>query len=231
MGAQNFIKTQIKIIGMLFCLVLFAVGCGASFPGRELPRVTYEQIAPHDPKPTISYEANFVELGEIELGEMRYREFPKPPSGLLMLEEEIGKVFNKSQMFSEINTDARTGQYHITLFLHRKAPAGFASESLGSFYTSCLWAYTLFIFPYYEKSEYFLTAEVKKGAISRKVNFYKNGDQVLKQYEYRDHMKTWAQFPFLLILSATHHHDKVERKVIDNMLLNFLNDLGKDKIL
>lgn len=74
------------------------------------------------------------------------------------------------------------------------------------------------IIPAYDKQDYILTVQVKKG------------DQLLKQYEYKQHMYTWVQLPLMFILMPTNAPAKVEKKVIDNMLLNFLYDSQKDEI-
>jgi hypothetical protein len=77
---------------------------------------------------------------------------------------------------------------------------------------------SLFVIPAYARDDYILTVDVKKG------------EEVLKQYQYKDHLNTWIQL-FLVFMTPTHHPDKVVREVMDNMLLKFLYDLESDKIL
>ena len=52
---------QSLIIGVLCFLPV--VGC-ASFSGKELPKYTYEQIIPHNPKPSIDYDDRFLSFGK-----------------------------------------------------------------------------------------------------------------------------------------------------------------------
>src|SRR3990172_7976719 len=105
MRHQSHILSQRLAAGILFCLTI--VGC-ASFPGGDLPTVTYQQIIPHDPKPSIDYEAVFVEVGWI-----RAYETSSSPSGMLKaFQDEINKVFSQSGMFSGLNAGAGSERYH-----------------------------------------------------------------------------------------------------------------------
>lgn len=194
--------------GIVCCLAF--VGC-ASFPGGDLPMVSYEQIISRDPKPSISYEATFVELGELGSIPGRIDESE-------VFQEEVNKVFTKSNMFSEIHGETKSEKYHITLILQGKGKN--ASSSLSPLYANYYpGVMTLMIVPSYSKDEYILNAVVKKG------------NQILKQYRYKQSVYNWYQFPLMLVLLPTHNPVKVQRKIIENLLLNLLRDLGRDRIL
>jgi hypothetical protein len=185
------------IIGVFCCLSV--VGC-ASFPGKQLPIYTYEQIAPQDPKPSIDYDAKFISLGRENAAAVR------------ILQEEIEKVFNRSNLFSTISAGIGSEKYHLSIVL--KDEGNVALAFLSGFISGLTFA----VLPAYGRDEYVLSVDVKKG------------DQLLKQYQYKDHMNSWIQL-FLIVLTPTHWPPDVAKNIIDNMLLNFLHDVENDKIL
>jgi len=77
---------------------------------------------------------------------------------------------------------------------------------------------TLMILPGYATDTFVLSVDVKKE------------NQVLKHYEYHDSMNTWIEL-FLIFWMSVHSPVQVRAEIIDNMLLNFLHDLQRDKIV
>jgi hypothetical protein len=173
------------------------VGC-ASFPGKELPKYTFEQIEPPAKKVSVDYEAIFLMQGQ-EVAFM-VREF----------EERISKIFAKANFFLKYGLGIGSADYHFKITLnHTEAQPTFMTLVSGI---------TLTLIPWNAKDEFSLSIEVKKG------------DQLLKEYQYKEHMDTWFQL-FMIFLTPTHHPVKVKEQIIDDLLLNFLHDLKEDKIL
>jgi len=129
-----------------------------------------------------------------------------------VFQEEIEKIFSESEVFSKFSAGIGSEEYHLTLVLRNEGNLGLA------FLSGFISGLTFTIIPGYAKDEYILTVDVKRG------------DQVLKRYQYKHYMDTWIQL-FLIFLTPTHSPEKVSREVMDDLLLNFLYDLGKDKIL
>ena len=132
--------------------------------------------------------------------------------GLTTFQSEINKVFQKSNIFSSFSTGMGSGKYHLSLVLRNEGNMGLAAES------GFISGLTLLVIPGYAKDEYILTVDVKKG------------DKILKQYQYEHYMETWIQL-FMIFMTASHSPNKVVREVIDDMLIRFLHDLVRDKIL
>jgi hypothetical protein len=127
-------------------------------------------------------------------------------------QEEVDKVFGTSNTFSKFGAGIGAERYHISLVLRNEGNFGLA------FLSGFISGFTFTVLPGYARDEYVLVADVKKG------------DQVLKQYQYKDYVGTWIQL-FLVFLAPTHWPPNVTRDVVDNMLLNFLHDLEADRIL
>lgn len=185
------------LLVILGCLALF--GC-ASFPGNELPKYTYEQLAVPAEKVAIDYDARFLTMGHENAAAVR------------IFQEEIDKVFRNSQLFASHAPGVGTAPYHLSLTLENKGDTG------GAAITGFLSGLTLTILPGFAKDEYVLTADIKQG------------DTLLKQYRYQDHMNTWIQL-FMIFAMPTHLPKDKAVEVIDNMLLNLLADLQKDGLL
>lgn len=211
MRFQYLITRCSQLIAVIFSFLVL-MGC-ASFRGGELPLITQEQIVIQYPKPTISYHSVYAELGFIPWwGEQSL------PKRFDLFQVEVKKVFNKSDLFSEISTDKINLDYDIDLKLQVNGEHVDTTPSLISIYSGFLYVYTLGIIPRYSTIEYTLTAEVKQRAC------------VYRKYEYKDHMNNWTQFPFLLALTPTHMSENIEKEILDNMLLTFLFDLNKDRV-
>jgi hypothetical protein len=190
-------------------------GC-ASF-SRDLPELTYEDVAALGLKPAIKYEAVFVELGT-----PTGRELSTPSSGLDMLRGRIEYVFRESKFFSQIAAETGSQIPLVNLMLLRKKdndPSRQAPSAQNYLY-EFISGITLIVVPYkYRETEYVLVAEVVKN------------EKQMKRYEYKRSMDSWIQNPFLILLALTHSFTQVEKRIVDNMLRNFLYDLQKDRLL
>jgi hypothetical protein len=188
---------QYIAIGIFSCVTV--VGC-ASFPGKEIPTYTYDQIVAREQKPSVDYDAKFLTFEKENAAAVR------------IFQEEIDKVFSRSDVFLKFGAGVGGEKYHLSLVLRNEG-----NMALG-FISGFICGLSLFVIPAYARDDYILTVDVKKG------------EEVLKQYQYKDHLNTWIQL-FLVFMTPTHHPDKVVREVMDNMLLKFLYDLESDKIL
>jgi hypothetical protein len=182
-------------------LCSLVTGC-ASFPGREL-KYNYNLIVPREPKPSIDYDESFYLYTERTDRYFRAK----------MFHEEVEKVFTNSKVFSKFTPGTGNEPFHLSLafFLTGEIKA---SDAL----TPLLSGITLTVIPGHSSWDYILRVDVKKG------------DQVLKQYRYENTVSIWIQL-FLIVLTPTHFPLSVERAIMDDMLLNFLYDLEKDKLL
>lgn len=188
------------IFSFLLLLICFIAAGCASFPGGELPKRNYSDINPPSSKPSVDYDASFFALGS------------RNTAGDKMLRREIEKVFLKSDYFEKVSSGEGDQKYHITIELKNEGNAGLA------FASGFISGFTMFVVPGYAKDEYVLTADVKKG------------DDVVKSYRYKDHMKTWTQL-FLVFLAPMHWPPTTATEIIDGMLLNLIYDIEKDGLL
>jgi len=203
MKAKHLIIAIYLMTGGLFFLGF--AGC-ASFPGKELPKYSFEQFNPPARKPSIDYEAIFLAPFLTPGGQ-------ENPAAVRFLEQEVEKVFAKTNLFQKFGTGIGSADYHFKIVLKNEGKMS-ASVTLNAILSGV----TMTLIPCYAKDEFYLSAEVNQG------------HQFLKKYEYRQHIGTWFQL-FLIFLTPTHHPNKVLVKTIDNMLLNFLHDLIEDKII
>lgn len=119
--------------------VTATIGCASSL-GKEFPKYTYEQIVPHDPKPSVSYEILGITKGSI---------------GSIDFSREVYEVFRKSNLFSKISAGIGSETYHFSIELQAEG-----SSSLWSVVASIS---TMTIIPGYTKDGYVLTVLVHKG--------------------------------------------------------------------
>lgn len=203
MKLKHLIINIFLIMGGLCFLGL--AGC-ASFPGKELPTYSFEQFHPPARKVSIDYEAIYLAPFLTPGGQ-------ENPAAVRFFEQEVNKVFAKTNLFQNFGAGIGSGNYHFKLVLTNEG-----KMSPLATLNAILSGITMTLIPAYAKDKLILTVEVKKG------------DQFLRKYEYRQHIGTWFQL-FLIFLTPAHYPKKVFVKVIDNMLLNFLHDLMEDKIL
>lgn len=150
-----------SIIIALFCYIVSA-GC-ASFPGKELPKYTYDQIKPSGPKVSVDYDAKFLSFGRENSYAVR------------IFQEEIEKVFGQSGVFTKVSAGIGSEKYHLSLVLENRGnlPLAFLSGFISGF--------TFLVIPAFARDEYILTVDVKQG------------EQVIKQYKYKHYMDTWME--------------------------------------
>lgn len=197
-----------------FALLYFSAVSGCfSFPGHELQRYGHEQIIPYGPKPSITYDARVIHTPWAFFGKAgnQYE------GTLLIFQEEINQVFKKSGFFSSINSNEGSDQSHLTLTLYHWG-GGTGTSVLLTQYYGVLFGLSIGVLPAFDTDRLLLTVEVKRDG------------QIVKQYHYKDSVITWYQL-FLVFFMPFNSIEEVKKHVIDNMLLNLLYDLQRDKIL
>lgn len=159
MNHRRFTNIKFVIVGLL-CLI--AVGC-ASFPGKEFPKYSYDQITIREPKPPIDYDATFLSLGR------------ENARAVNIFQGEIEKIFSKSSVFSNFRAGTGKERYHFSLVL--KNEGEIAAAMLSGFISGL----TLTILPAYARDDHILTVDVKRE------------NQLIKQYRYNHYLDTWIQ--------------------------------------
>jgi len=134
------------------------------------------------------------------------------PSGVYFFNREIVNVFGRSRAFSTFAVGTGTARYHLTLMLRDETDL--ALGALGGF----LSAVTAGLIPARVTDTLTLQIDVR------------DGRRVIRHYAYKDAGRTWIGL-FLIVLAPTHWPPAVARGIVDNMLLNFLHDLQRDRIL
>ena len=129
-----------------------------------------------------------------------------------LAQARVDSVLAESRLFASARPAVGTQPLHFDLVLENRGNVGAAVLS------GFVCGLTLTLVPVKARDGYILTADVSR-----------NG-QLLKQYRYEDHVDTWFQL-FLIVLTPTHRPDHVVNGVIDNMLLNFLCDVQRDKLI
>jgi hypothetical protein len=186
----------------IFCSIL-AAGC-ASFPGKELPAYTYENITAPPAKLTVSYDAKALTLG---------RENARATE---IMQEEIEKVLKAAPLFAQVVPGGGTGEYQYSFTLRNEGNAGLAA--LSGFISGL----TFTIIPAYAKDEYIVTVDVKKKNL------------VLKTYTYHDHMDSWIQLFLVFLTPShwppTISKDVVDNMLM-NFLHDFSRDLSSGALV
>ena len=201
------IMTRLVMSAIGGALGLSALAGCASFPDQRLPRYTDEQIVPGDAKPSIDYDV------KVFLSEEEY-----PAAAVPGLQKRVDHILGRSRLFSNVRVRsvAETGNkaepYHLSITIRDE------SRIKHGIWGGLAFAVTVMIFPLQIDDDFVLLVDVTEGG------------QVIKHYEYRDAMETWVEL-FLIVMTPTHSQPAVTRAVLENMLMNFLHDLAKDKIL
>jgi hypothetical protein len=199
-----------------------AAACSASFSNGLLPAVTYEQLVSSEPKPSIGYDAVYMEVGAKSLHAVSKE---RHGTMLDLFHGEIKQVLDESRLFSGVNSEGQPEAFRFSFVLQRQGEYDQFSKTgveplLLPEYVRYFAQLTLGLIPSYrETARYHLLVEVKKA------------DRALKRYEYRESMHVWVQFPFLLFLAPTHTPDRIQKEIIDGMLLVFLRDYENDRRL
>lgn len=195
------VSSRLFFCGVFLSLCIF--GC-ASFPGKELPAYTPDQIAAPAQKLSVSFEVKSFALGK------------ENPNSARIWHAEIEKVLTASPLFSQVTSSTGPGEFQYS-FVSRNE-GNYALAFLSGFISGL----TFGIIPGYGKDEYILTVEVKKE------------NKVLKTYEYRDHMESWIQLFLIFLTPShwppTVAKDVIDNMIM-NFLHDFAADLNSGALL
>jgi hypothetical protein len=172
----------------------------AAFPGNQLPVIGYDQFQPGGPKPSVDYDMKF------------FLSYQEDPFGVYYFNKEIVKVFSRSRVFSSFTHGNGAAPRHLSLKLRDETDL--ALGALGGILSGV----TILLIPARITDTLTLQVDVKEG------------NRVLKHYEYQDFGVTWIEL-FLIVMTPTHSPSAVARRIVDNMLVHFLADAQRDGVL
>ncbi len=180
---------------LIFCILtaINSAGC-ASFPGKELPTYTKDQITA--PESNITASFNMKTFGE------NAKFAPK-------IKDHAIKLLTQNHILvqSEVNHDT---EYQFTFYFRDES-----DDESRSAVNAIFSGLTLYIIPYYERVNYYLTVDVAKDG------------HLLKTYVYREHMNDWKQ-PLLLFVTPFYWPPSMWSETLDNLTMNFVHDFLHD---
>jgi len=171
-----------------------------AFSGHQLPTYTSEQLIKLSEKPAIEYSL------------MAYANGRETVAGLPVQQKHIEAVFGQSQMFSSVKAGIGISPYHF--FITTKEEFNKSAVFLSSF----LSGFTFLVVPGYAHADAIMDVDVKEG------------DRLLKHYQYRDDYTMWTEI-LLIFAMPFYWPPTVINATFDNMLMNLLHDVGRDNIL
>jgi hypothetical protein len=195
-------QSRVHAVSWFLVIGLFSsfltVGC-ASFPGKELPTYTYDNVTAPAAKLTASYDVKalvFDKENERSAGRVQ---------------EEIQKVLQASPLFEKIAPGAGTGEYQCSFLFKNEGNQALAAIS------GFISGFTFTIIPAYARDKFVLTVDVKRG------------DRLLKTYVYRDHIDSWIQLLLVFLAPSHWPPDiskEVFDNMLMNFLHDFSKDLN-----
>lgn len=194
------IDRNIRIASLCLVFLTLLLTGCAGFAGRVPPSYTYEQIPRVEQKPAISYDAKALESG---------REQPENTKTLYRL---VKTVFLLSDVVSSMETVPVSDGYHLSVKMEVE------TNSVLAVLSGVVSGLTFTIIPGFQRFHFTLTADVKRG------------NELIKQYVYKDHMDEWIHI-LLLPLMSTHYPSHVGAQVVEHMLLKLAHDVAADQIL
>ena len=200
-------KIQAKKYISILLVIILLTGCIRSFPGKDLPSRSYQDIIIQPPKHSIDYNAsyNFTYLSPGDTVHSKIRE---------MYLKEIEKVFSTTNYFQKFGSGPGLENYHLSMLLEVKG------NGFTDIFSVVGFAISICLIPYYQREDYTLTVAVEKN------------NRVIKKYTYTDHINSYMQlFLWVILISSKYDPSEVREKIINNMLTNFLYDLSRDRIL
>lgn len=194
------LKMNIQIESLCLALLALLLTGCAGFSGRVPPSYTYEQIPRIEQKPAISYDAKYLESGK------EHAENTKT------LYRVVKIVFLLSEVVSSMEAVPASDGYHLSVKMETdtNAPLAFLSGFISGL--------TFTIIPGFQRFHFTLTAEVKRG------------NELIKQYVYKDYMDEWIHIVMLPFMS-THYPTHVAGEVVEHMVRKLAYDMAADRIL
>jgi hypothetical protein len=182
---------------------VFAAGC-ASFPGRELPSYSYEQIPVPPNKISATYDVKAIMLGK------------ENANSAEAVKKEIQKILSESPVFAQAAAGAGMSDYHFSFVFRNEG-----NEAL-AFISGFISGFTFTVIPGYARDNFILTVEVKQG------------DRVVKTYTYHDHMNSWIQVLLVVLTPSHWPGDvgkSIVDNMIMNFVHDFAKDVQSGAVV
>ena len=212
MNHSSYIGSIRNLILLNICLIFFS-GC-ATYSNKNLPVYNYDQLRQNSNKdlPGIDYK---IEVFDHITGEKNKVKLMS--NGVVInkntLIRRISYVFPKSNLFSSIEMGEGNYPLHVDFTLE-------VNQHMLPILSVIPSAFTLTLFPMWDKNEFILTAKVF------------NNYNLIKTYEYSDWISIYTGILLLpMSFSADKRYQTVQNKVFDQLLLNFLHDFQRDIII
>ena len=173
----------------------------ASFPGNQLPHRSRADIVTPDHKPAIDFQMEWHTFGRLH------------PGWSQVWRRTMRQRLVESGMFSDVEVGTGVKEYHLAIKIHNDGNRVVAAL------TGFMSGLTLTILPGYARDDYTLIAELSRDG------------NVLKTYEYKDHVTTWTQLFMIFAFNNFNKAGKVAGQVCDNMVWNLLYDIQEDNVL
>lgn len=216
--SRRFLGLTVFLVGC--CLLpLSLIACAATFKGADLRAPEDHHFIRTEPVAAAAFQWLLVQTGD---GARKFDDS--------VFEKKIQHIFYDSQTFtkpSQVFTDPSQGKveaaYKLQVVLEIKEPLN-SSSLLGHIGNWVSGVVTLTVIPFlHSRADYFMAVTVEKNS------------QVLKRYEYKHHMHTWIQFPFLAVfgphINTTEVENEVEKEVMEDLLLVLRDDLLRDHVI
>ncbi|MBI5285437.1 MAG: hypothetical protein HY874_10125 [Chloroflexi bacterium] len=184
--------------------VLLLVAACASFRGDELPERRLADLERLARLPAITYSVS-------EAGAVQFLAAVEnvPPSSIV--HSRVEPLFRR--LFVESKLQAEPGPLHLDMYFRSTPHNPSVTVALGVCFIA-----TLGFFPAYAQDDLYLEVRLRK-----------NGEPA-RQYVYVETVHTWMHW-FLLPWSFTKDPEAVTASAIDQMLLNLVFDLQRDRNL
>ena len=197
-----------KALAIIYFVMIGAIlsGCMA-FRGFDLPRYRESRMKSFEQLDGIRFDTRVITPVPVTLVGFG------PEHGKLRdsLVNELDRLFAEAGVLDahDLSSDL---QVDIKLYIYPDA-SGFLDQVFGY-----LAGITLLVVPFQEKAVTVMKVDVKKNGV------------LFKQYSYEHSVHTWFHLLFLLALPF-YDADRMDQKVIDDLVFNFIRDFNRDLLL
>jgi len=188
-----------RIIVPFLAVVFIATGC-ASFPGKQLPTYTNNQLPIPAKKISATYDVKAFGIHGEDCKVSADR-----------IDGKIQKILVPSPIFSDLRSGSGQSDYHYSFLFRNDGIPPIPVAFLNGF----ICGFTFGLVPAFARDIFVITVDVKQDG------------RVLKTYTYQDHMDSWIQIG-LIVLTPFYFPITVSDEIIDNMIMNFAYDFSSD---
>lgn len=193
-------KSRFIQIMMSFIVVVFITAGCASFPGKQLPTYTNNQLPIPAKKISATYDVKALGI---------FGEDDKMSAN--RIDGKIQKILAPSPIFSDLKSVSGQSEYHYSFLFRNDGIPPIPVAFLNGF----ICGFTFGLVPAFARDIFIITVDVKQDG------------RILKTYTYKDHMDSWIQIG-LIVLTPFYFPITTSNEVIDNMIMNFAYDVSND---